>query len=146
VGENDDLDQLVSALGRDTFGAVFIGEGVYSLNPATAAERRDLVLVSGNDRLEVLTDRFTRLILLFTDRTAAELLAHAPVMSGAPDPDATRVFDDYVQKQLTGAHPNLHLRVLADLFNRPTRDDGVFLASTEGETYAPVLMAVDHRG
>ncbi len=137
---------LLAPLGRDTFGAVFIGEGVYSLNPATFAERRHLALVSGNNKLEVLTDRFTRLILLFTDRTAAELLAHAPVASGPPDREATRVFDEYVQKQLTGAHPNLHLRVLADLLNRPTRTDGVFLAFAESQSYGPVLMAVDPLG
>jgi len=137
---------LLAPLGGDTFGAVFIGDGTYSLNPATAAERRHLALVSGNDRLEALTDRFTRLILLFTDRTAAELLAHAPAASGPPDQAATRVFDEYVQKQLTGAHPNLHLRVLADLLNRPARTDGVFLAFAEGDAYSPVLMAVDPLG
>ena len=137
---------LLAPLGADTTGAVFMGEGAYSLNPATAAERRHLALVSGNDRLETLTDRFTRLILLFTDNTAAELLAHAPLATGAPDPAATRVFDEYVQKQLTGAHPNLHLRVLAELLNRPARSDGVFLAFAEGQTYAPVLMAVDPLG
>src|SRR3972149_1454704 len=137
---------LLAPLGADTTGAVFMGEGAYSLNPATAAERRHLALVSGNARLETLTDRFTRLILLFTENTAAELLAHAPPATGAPDPAATRAFDEYVQKQLTGAHPNLHLRVLADLLNRPARSDGVFLAFAEGQTYAPVLMAVDPLG
>jgi hypothetical protein len=137
---------LFAPLGRDTFGAVFIGDGEYHLTPATVTERRHLALVSGNDRLEVLTDRFTKLILLFTDQTAAELMAHVPVVFGTPDPEATRVFDDYLQKQLTGVYPNLHLRVLADLLNRPTRKDGVFLAITEGKTYAPVLMAVDPLG
>jgi hypothetical protein len=137
---------LLAPFGNDTFGAVFIGEGVYQLSPATAAERRHLTLVTGNDRLEVLTDRFTRSIFLFTDRTAAELTAHAPATSGAPDPAATRAFEDYIQKQLTGAHPNLHLRVLADLLNRPTRTDGVFLAFVEGQDYSPVLLAVDPLG
>ena len=69
---------LLAPFGNDTFGAVFIGEGVYQLSPATPAERRHLSLVTGNDRLEVLSDRFTRSIFLFTDRTAAEMLAHAP--------------------------------------------------------------------
>lgn len=137
---------LLAPFGGDTFGAVFIGEGVYQLSPATAAERRHLSLVTGNDRLEVLTDRFTRSIFLFTDRTAAELLAHAPATTGAPDQAATRVFDDYIQKQLTGGHPNLHLRVLADLLNRPARTDGVFLAFVEGQEYSPVLLAVDPLG
>lgn len=48
---------LLAPVGGDTSGAVFIGEGIYQLSPATAAERRHLSLVTGNDRLEVLTDR-----------------------------------------------------------------------------------------
>ena len=137
---------LLAPLGRDTFGAVFIGDGSYVLNPATAAERRHLALVTGNDRLETLTDRFTQMILLFTDRTADEILAHTPVVTGTPDQAATRVFEDYVQKQLSGAHPNLHLRVVADLLNRPARTDGVFLALVQGQTHSPVLLAVDPLG
>ena len=137
---------LLAPVGGNTFGAVFIGDGSYVLNPASAAERRHLALVSGNERLEVLTDRFSQLILLFTDRTAEEVLAHAPVVSGAPDQAAVRVVEDYVQKQLAGAHPNLHLRVVADLLNRPTRNDGVFLAMVQGQSWAPVLLAVDPLG
>src|SRR4029079_8233226 len=55
---------LLAPLGRDTFGAIFIGQGNYVLNPATASERRHLQLVSGST--EVLSDRFTKLMLLFT--------------------------------------------------------------------------------
>jgi aminopeptidase N len=134
---------FLAPLGRDTFGAVFIGQGSYVLNPATPAERRHLQLVSG--RTEVLTDRFTKLILLFTDNTAAEVMAHAPVATGAAEPAATRAYEDYVDRQKNDL-PNLHLRVLADLLNRQTRTDGVFMAFVEGQSYSPVLLAVDPLG
>src|SRR5215510_16169191 len=62
---------LLAPVGRDTVGAVFIGDGGYQLTPATDTERRHLQLVA--NRADVLSDRFTRLILLFTDRTAEEL-------------------------------------------------------------------------
>jgi hypothetical protein len=137
---------LLAPLGKDTFGAVFIGEGEYVLNPATSAERRQLQLLTNNDTAEVLKDRFSRLILFFTDRTAAELLAHAPAAAGSPDPAATRAYEDYLNRQRNDDLPNLHLRVLADLFNRPTRTDGVFLAFVEGQSYSPVLLAVDPLG
>ena len=137
---------LLTPLGRDTFGAVFIGQGDYILNPATEAERRHLQLVTNNDRLEVLRDRFSRLMLFFTDRTAAEVLAHAPVATGEPDPAATRAYEDYLDRQRNEDLPNLHLRVLADLLNRPTRTDGVFLAFAEGQSHSPVLFAVDPLG
>src|SRR5688572_6996579 len=137
---------LLAPLGKDTFGAVFLGEGEYLLNPATAAERRHLQLVTNNNTTEVLRDRFTRLILFFTDRTATEIVAHAPAASGAPDPAATRAYEDYLNRQRDENLPNLHLRVLADLLNRPARTDGVFLAFVEGREYSPVLLAVDPLG
>ncbi len=130
--------------GADTFGAVFIGEGEYLLNPATSAERRHLQLVTNTT--EVLKDRFTKLVLLFTDRTAAEILAHAPAATGSPDQAATRAYEDYLNRTKNEDLPNLHLRVLADLLNRPTRTDGVFLAFVEGQNYSPVLLAVDPLG
>jgi hypothetical protein len=137
---------LVAPLGADTFGAVFVGEGAYELTPATAAERRHLQLVTGSASLDTLTDRFTRLVLLFTDRTASELLAHAPPAQGAPDADATRAFEHYLSRQQSGRLPNLHLRVLTDLLNRPARTDGVFLAYVEGQTHPPALLAMDPLG
>src|SRR5688572_10932019 len=135
---------LLAPLGADTFGAVFIGQGSYTLNPSTPAERRHLQLVAGAK--DVLTDRFTRLILLFTDKTAAEVLAHAPAATGAPDPAAVRAYEDYLNRQRDDVLPNLHLRVLIDLLNRPARTDGVFLAFVEGQNHSPVLLAVDPLG
>ena len=137
---------LLAPLGRDTFGAVFIGQGDYVLNPATEAERRHLQLVTNKSGAEVLRDRFTRLVLFFTDRTAAEMLAHSPAATGEPDPAATRAYEDYLNRQRDDNLPNLHLRVLADLLNRPARTDGVFLAFVEGQDYSPVLLAVDPLG
>ena len=135
---------LLAPLGGDTFGAVFLGQGSYTLSPATPAERRHLQLVAGVT--EVLTDRFSKLILLFTDKTAAEVMTHAPVATGTPDPAAVRTYEDYLDRQRNDVLPNLHLRVLADLLNRPARTDGVFLAFVEGQSHSPVLLAIDPLG
>ena len=135
---------FLAPLGRDTFGAVFLGDGSFLLNPATEAERRHLQLITGST--EVLRDRFTKLILLFTDRTAAEIQNHAPGDAGSPDPAATRAYEDYLARQRNDGLPNLHLRILADLLNRPARADGVFLAFIEGQAHSPVLAAVDPLG
>jgi aminopeptidase N len=86
------------------------------------------------------------LILLFTDRTAEELLAHAPVVTGPPDQAATRAYEEYLQREQTAWLPNFHLRLLADLLNRPARKDGVFLGFVEGQNYSSVLLAVDPLG
>src|SRR6188474_1488582 len=134
---------LLAPLGGDTFGAVFIGQGSYLLNPATPAERTHLQLVTNST--EVLRDRFTKLILLFTDRTAEEVMKHAPAATGKPDQAATRAYEDYLERQRNDL-PNFHLRILADLLNRPQRTDGVFLAFVEGQSHSPVLLAIDPLG
>jgi aminopeptidase N len=74
------------------------------------------------------------------------VLAHSPAETGTPDPAATRAYEDYLERSRTENLPNLHLRVLADLLNRPTRTDGLFLAFVEGRDYSPILLAVDPLG
>ena len=58
-----------------------------------------------------------------------------------------RAYEDYLNRQRDDDLPNLHLRVLVDLLNRPARTDGVFLAFVEGgQSHSPVLLAVDPLG
>ncbi len=82
---------LLAPVDGVTFGGVFFGEGTYRLAPATDSERQHLRLVTGEERLEALTDEFDSMLLLFTDDSDEELLAHAPLVTGAPDKRATDV-------------------------------------------------------
>ncbi len=132
--------------GDETWGAVFLGRGAYDLEPATRTERRHLRYITGDENLEVLADRFTELVLFFTDDTADEILAAAPVTEIAPDARARAVYEEYLDRQKRKYQTNLHLRVLLDLLNRPDRTDGVFLAPVDGEKYAPALVVVDPLG
>ena len=71
---------LLTPLGQNTFGAVFIGQGNYLLSPATEAERRTLQLVSNST--EGLRDRVTRMILLCPAYTEAVVRDQAPTAAG----------------------------------------------------------------
>jgi hypothetical protein len=137
---------LLSPAGSDTFGAVFIGDGSYHLAPATPHELRQLRLVTGQAQLETLSDRFDRMVLLFTDRTAGEVLDHARVVTGPPDDQAVRWYDDYLKRQQKDVGINLHLRIATDLVNRPGRSDGVFLMPVDGRAHGKVLVAFDPMG
>ena len=137
---------LLAPIDGETFGAVFLGEGEYRLEPATESERRHLRLVTDDDRLETLTDEFEQLLLLFTDQTGEDMLAHAPVVEGDADPRATEVYEDYLEQQRERIQINLHLRIVSDLLNRPGRSDGVFLATVDGDEYGPALLAFDPLG
>lgn len=143
------LHFLAPVEGR-TVGAVFVGQGSYRLSPSTPAERRQLALVSGGARdFEVLSDRFDRLVLLFTDGTADEIAKHAEARAGAPDRQAIAAWLKHMDRQRKDFRTNFHLRLLDDLLNRPATPGtpgGVFLAFVDGERHPPALAAVDPAG
>ncbi len=105
---------LLAPLDGVTFGAVFLGEGEYRLEPSTESERRHLQLVTDDDELETLSNQFDRLWLLFTDQTAQEVLAHAAVVSGERDPRAAEAYEDYRELQRDRVQINLQLRIVSD--------------------------------
>lgn len=129
-----------------TWGAVFVGEGSFRLSPVTEDERKHLAYVTGKTGLEVLEDRFSRLVLLFADDTAEELALAGTVEAGSPDSRAADVFKDFLTSQRKDFKTNFLVRLLADLLDTPALKSGVFLASFNGEDLPPVLAAVDPRG
>lgn len=135
---------LAPVEGRVT-GAVFVGEGSWELHPATEAERRQLALVTADKGLEVLTDRFTELILLFTDDTEAEIRERS-APAGAAVPGAADGWDAFRKRERKGFKTNLQLRVLGDLLRPPEPAKGVFLAYAKGKKLSPSLAIFDPRG
>lgn len=129
-----------------TFAAVFVGEGRYELDPATVAERRHLALVTGEKEIKTLSDSFQKLILFFSDRTASEIEQQGKAVQAAPDPKAITLWEEHLELQKKKYRINFHLRVLRDLLNRVSQDDGVFLALVDGKRHPPALLAVDPRG
>jgi predicted ATPase with chaperone activity len=116
------------------------------LKPVTASAKRQLRLVTRDDKLEGLTDRFDEMVLLFTDNTADEIEKQAPAKSAAVDPRAVAAYESYLDWQKKKIGTNLHLRILEDMLNRPDRHDDVLLARVERKKYAPALIAIDPLG
>ncbi len=52
--------------GPRTWGAVFIGDGMWELRPAEESERRHLALVTNKADLEILHDTFETMVIFFT--------------------------------------------------------------------------------
>ena len=122
---------------------VFIGDGEFTLTPATAAEKDYLKRIIGK---ESVAEQFGQLIICFTDETYDELKRQA---QPAPDPtrakealkgfrqrarsrtDRPRSFTEFV---LRGDEiENLDAQVLADLYN-PSRP-GFFTAYISGRKF-----------
>lgn len=137
---------LLEPLADQTWGAVFIGDGRYELRPSAENERRHLALATNQSDLELLVDDFDRIVLLFSDGTDGEIAKAGTLTRGAPDPRATKVWEEHLEDQKRKYQINLHARVLQDLLAVPRPARGVFLAVVDGKKFAESLMVVDPRG
>lgn len=137
---------FLAPVGERTWGAVFAGDGLWELRAAVERERKHLALVTNRPDLEILSDTFSSMVLLFSDRTADEIAAKAPIGSGAPDPKAMQLYEEYLHDQKRKYQTNLHLRVLQELLNEPAARGDVFIAAVDGKELAPSLLVFDRRG
>ncbi|HEY7112359.1 MAG TPA: M1 family aminopeptidase [Thermoanaerobaculia bacterium] len=136
--------QFLTPVSDRVFGAVFVGDGRFELEPASASERRHLAFLAGDPRLEMLTDSFETAVFLFTDATAEEIRAHgAPA---APPASARDVYEKFFKRQRKDLKNNLQIRLLEDLLEERPVSSGVFLAGFPGKKLPPSIAIVDPQG
>jgi hypothetical protein len=131
---------LLSQVDKTDVGCVFVGEGTYTLTPASAVEERSLAINTGDEKLKVLTEKFTSGVFFDT-----QLLAKAGTADkGTVAPDADKTLDDFLKYERKELKTNVHIRVLQD--EQDPTDPPLFLAYIRGKTYGPAILAVDPRG
>jgi hypothetical protein len=128
------------------FGAVFVGDGRYELEPATENERRHLGLVTKTPGLTTLQDTFKSVVLLFTDGTAKEIGALSPAGTPSDTAAVASVYDEHLKRQRSEYRTNIHLRLLQDMLDGPRPHKGAFLAFVSGARHGPVLAVHDPLG
>jgi len=121
-------------------GAVFLGEGTFTLVPPTASEKHSLSLLTKEPRME---ENFNELVLRFTDGTADEIKKAGTAAAPAGNPgSALERINSALRKDL---HYNLHARILEDVLG--TRPGGLFVAFIKGKKYNnKMVYAMDPRG
>ena len=131
---------LLAPVDKTDVGCVFVGEGTYTLTPATPVEQRQLAINSGDEKLKVLTEKFTSGV--FFD---SQLIAKAGVRTRATvAPEANKTLDDFLKYERKELKTNVHIRVLQDV--QDPSDPPLFLAYIRGKKYPPSILAVDPRG
>lgn len=136
--------QFLTPVEGRSMGAVFVGEGTFELKPASDVERRHLAFVTGEKTLTALSEPFQKLVLLFSDATAAEIQAHSTMAEASAT--AGDVYEAFFKKQRKELKRNLQVRLLDDLLRAPPTGAGVFLAFVDGKRYPPALAAFDPDG
>ena len=113
-------------------GAVFIGEGIFTLDPPLAVERNNLRLLTNEPAFQ---ETFGEADFRFTDRTYEELkkagtVPKEPVVSGASG--LLQELNYNLRKSL---QYNIHARILQDVLSQ--EPGGYFAAFIKGKKYSP---------
>lgn len=132
---------LQPVAGRIT-GAVFVGEGEFSLRPTLPWERRSLALLT---RQEEMNERFGTVVLRFTDGTAAEIKAAATVAQPAAIGSPQSALNDSQNDCRKKLRYNLDARILQDVLR--DQRGGLFVAFIRGKHYSGnMLFTIDPHG
>ena len=125
-------------------GAVFIGDGEFTLVPPTEAEQNSLKIFTKEPSI---TEQFTTLILRFTDHTFDEIKNSPAVKMGTNGPQANRAGDLFRDNQSLlrkRLNDNYELRVLGDLY-APQRP-GFFTAFINGKRFSKLVYLFNPLG
>lgn len=134
---------LLTPVEGSTFAAVFIGQGSYELRPATTAERRQVAIQAGDEKLEILTDTFENAVFFAPGLIDAAAKASS-IATGGVAPTANERWQDYMNKQRKVMNTNIHVRITQDLLNGAA--EPVFFAWLNGKKHPPAALVVDPRG
>jgi len=124
-----------------TIGAVFIGDLEMSLVPPTAVEKKSLARFSWDSEAP---QRFTRMVMRFTDQTFDEIKASPAVKMSASGAQSARAREAYHEIQILlrdQIYYNLDLRTLNDLY-APERP-GFFISFPGGGRFDKLAFFVD---
>lgn len=140
---NGEIYFLTPVAGR-TIGAVFLGDVEMTVVPPIEVEKRSLALFTGAPGF---TERFTRLVMRFTDQTLEEIKQAPGVKMNASGAQAARARDAYrdihslLRKEI---RYNVELRTLGDLY-APQRP-GFFIAFPGGGRFDKLAYFLDPLG
>ena len=129
--------------GRVT-GAVFIGDGEFSLTPPIEVEKNSLKIFTGEGSI---TEPFTKLTLRFTDKTFEEIKKSPNVTmktGGAAANQARGIYRDNQDLLRKRLRDNRDLRTLMDLYN--PAGEGFFSAFIEGKRFSKLVFVLEPFG
>lgn len=121
-------------------GAVFVGEGTFSMTPPTFVEQRSLSLLTNGPSI---TEEFNSVVFRFTDDTYDEVKKLASA-TGAAQTCAQSVLADNHNVLRKKLKYNLAARIMQDVAGAP---GGLFMAFINGRKYSgKMVYVIDPRG
>lgn len=140
---NGTLNLLAPVEGA-TVGAVFHGNGQYTLTPANDDERRALRIQAGDEKLTALSETFESAVFFDAAMIKAAEAAGGTAKAGAVNGEAVKAFDDFMKRERKDFTTNFHIRVLQEILDPLPQP--LFLAYVRGRKLPPAILAFDVRG
>jgi hypothetical protein len=132
---------FVNAVEGKVTGAVFVGDGNMVLDPPIGIERSTLKLLTKEDEF---SEKFSQLVLRFTDTTYDEIKKAGGVATAACDADLLRNSQNALRHNLA-LRFNLDGRILQDI--GASAPGGLFVAFIHGQRYSDKeVFAIDPHG
>jgi hypothetical protein len=123
-------------------GAVFLGDGEFTLKPPIESERRYLALLTKGQPFD---EHFTHAVFRFTDGTEDEIRKGGTVESAPAGGDTNGLLDDIQQQLHRKLKDNLSARLLEDVLS--SRPGGKFTAFIKGKNYSDkIVYDIDPHG
>jgi hypothetical protein len=116
-------------------GAVFLGDGEFTLKAPTEGERRYLALLTKGQPFE---EHFTHAVFRFTDGSEAEIRKAGVVETAAAGGDANGLLDEVQQQLRKKLKDNLSARLLEDVLS--SGQGGKFIAFIKGKNYSDKMV------
>ena len=127
-----------------TTGAVFIGNGEFSLTPPVEVEKKSLAIFTDSPEVK---ENFDSLTMFFTDETFKEISSSPNATmgkAGAQAEKARSAFRDKEEKLRKEFHYNITSRTLSDIY-APQRA-GFFTAFIDGKNFGKLVYQTDPIG
>jgi len=129
---------LAPVAGKIT-GALFVGDGRFTIEPPLATERASLKLLTKDSEF---VENFKQMVVRFTDGTYDEIKKNS---GSSTHPCDGGLLQDNLQTVRKRLRYNLSARILQDVLSPP--DAGLFVAFVHGKHYSDkMVFAIDPHG
>lgn len=123
-------------------GAVFVGDGSFTLAPALEMEKKSLAILTKG---QPFVEDFSQAVLRFGDGTYEEIKKAAGVSTSSGDGGGAAQLSDLNSALKNKLHWNLHGRILQDVLS--PQPGGLFVAFIKGKKYSDkLLLVIDPHG
>ncbi len=132
---------FLSPVSGKVTGAVFLGEGSFTMTPPIEVEKRNLALLTKEPRI---TEEFNQLVMRFTDDTLTEIERQTSITPSAPNNRAADLLEDNQKNLRRKLRYNLTGRILQDVLS--DQAGGFFAAFIKGRKYGELQYSIDPFG